>query len=227
MSGILMPEVIIYNTLESIVNLLRKDLETTREEETILYRLLSEDEDGNELKMNSYNFFRQAKKIVQNPGNLNVNFGYNQEVARIISLHIILPTEQGEAVIGMDEGYIQDENEVGVQNYFTSSFKSTYQIMITSDNSSEVNLVYNIFKSVLIMLYEHLEIKGLRIPSLSGNDIIMQDDLSPIPIFHKVLNLSFFYELNVPKLLKDQIARNFYFESKAVLHEEETSIDSE
>lgn len=60
------------------------------------------------------------------------------------------------------------------------------------------------------MLTPHLELMGLRIPSLSGNDIVMQDDLSPVPFFHKVINLSFTYEHNVPQLVRNEIAKKFY-----------------
>lgn len=215
MSAILLPEVIIYKTLESIVKLLRDDLQNNREDATILYRLLGVDEDGKPLSMNLYNFFVQAKKIITTPENLNVHFGYNQETAKQIALHIILPAEQGKSAIGEDEGYL-DEDEVNaagdrvVQQQFTNTFESTYQIMITGYNSSEVNLVYNILKSMLLMVNEHLELMGLRIPTLSGNDIIMQDDIVPVPTFHKVINLSFTYELTVPKLLKDRIMKDFW-----------------
>lgn len=217
MSAILLPEVIIYKTLESIVKLLRDDLQNNREDATILYRLLGVDEDGKPLSMNLYNFFVQAKKIITTPENLNVHFGYNQETAKQIALHIILPSEQGKSAIGEDEGYLDEDSydpttgdKLSVQQQFTNTFESTYQIMITGYNSSEVNLVYNILKSMLLMVNEHLELMGLRIPVLSGNDIIMQDDLVPVPTFHKVINLSFTYELTVPKLLKDEIMKGFW-----------------
>lgn len=217
MSAILLPEVIIYNTLESIVRMLRNDLLYNRDDGTILYRLLGVNDDGTPFKMNFYNFFEQAKKIILIPENLNVNFGYNQETAKQISLHIILPSEQGKSSIGGDEGYLDEEQynpttgeKESVQEQFTSMFDCTYQIMITGYNQSEVNLVYNILKSMLLMLYEHLEAMGLRIPTLSGNDIVMQDDLVPVPLFHKVINLSFSYELTVPKILKNDIMKAFH-----------------
>lgn len=218
MSGILLPEIVIYNTLESIVKLLRNDLveHPANDEETILYKILGVDEEGTKIKMNLYEYFKQAKKMILKPDNLSVNFGYNQKVAQSISMHILLPSEQGKSTIGEDEGYIEDdiidENDIkiGTQQYFTQMYDCTYQIMITSNNSSEVNVVYNIVKSMLLMLTSHLELMGIRIPSLSGNDIIMQDDLSPVPLFHKVINLSFTYEHNVPQLVKNEIAKKFY-----------------
>lgn len=217
MSAIILPDIVLAKTLESIVKFLREDLATNDEKSTVLYKLLGVEEDGQPLQMNSYNFFKQAKKIIQTPENLSVNFGYNQEVAKLTSLHILLPSEQGEATIGEDEGYRDEEtfnptthDKETTQRQFTSTFNSTYQIMITGLNSTEVNLVYNILKSMLLMFYEHLEAMGLMIPTLGGNDIVMQDDLIPVPLYHKVLNLTFKYELTVPKYLKDYIAKNIY-----------------
>lgn len=216
--GILLPEFVIHRTLVTIVKMLRDDLEENKGDETqsLLYKILGLDEQGQALKLNLYDVFKQAKKIVQTKQNLSVNFGYNQEVANIISMHILLPSEQGSMTIGADEGYLEDDvfdddgNKIGVQQYYTQTYESTYQIMITSNNSAEVNVVYNILKSMLLMLVPHLELMGLRLPTLSGNDIVMQDDLVPVPIFHKVLNLSFKYEHNVPKLTQERIAKQFY-----------------
>ena len=216
--GILLPEFVIQRTLVTIVKMLRDDLEENNGDETqsLLYKILGVDEQGQALKLNLYDVFKQAKKIVQTKQNLSVNFGYNQEVANIISMHILLPSEQGSMTIGADEGYLEDDvfdddgNKIGVQQYYTQTYESTYQIMITSNNSAEVNVVYNILKSMLLMLVPHLELMGLRLPTLSGNDIVMQDDLVPVPIFHKVLNLSFKYEHNVPKLTQERIAKQFY-----------------
>lgn len=230
MSGILLPEIVIYNTLETIVKLLREDLQehVSDDKETILYKLLGVDEEGKPIKMNLYNYFKQAKKMILTPDSLSVNFGYNQQVAKIISMHILLPSEQGSSTIGEDEGYIEDDivDDNGVktetQQYFTQMYDCTYQIMITSNNSSEVNVVYNILKSMLLMLVPHLELMGIRIPSLSGNDIMMQDDLSPVPIFHKVINISFKYEHNVPQLVKQEVAKKFYITMRAIENNDDT-----
>lgn len=234
MSGILLPEIVIYNTLESIVRLLREDLKehVANDKETILYKILGVDEEGKPIKMNLYNYFAQAKKMILTPHNLSVNFGYNQEVAKIISMHILLPSEQGEATIGEDEGYLEDDimdgddKKVATQQYFTQMYNCTYQIMITSNNSSEVNVVYNILKSMLLMLVPHLELMGIRIPSLSGNDIMMQDDLTPVPLFHKVINLTFKYEHNVPQLVRNDIAKKFYFIMRMIDYNDDTSSSS-
>jgi len=216
MTGILIPELVIYQTLENITKYIRDDLKANEADETksFLYRLLGLDDDGNPMKMNRYNYFVQAKKIFNSVQNLNVNFGYNFEVAKIISFHIILPSEQPSSIpLGEDEGYQTEIDEEGnTQLKFCQMFSSTYQIMITSDNSNEVNIVYHIYKSLLITLVPHLSLKGLLNPKLSGNDIVFQDDQMPMGIFHKVLNLSFDYELVVPQLLISDLVKTIHFE---------------
>ena len=221
--GILLPEFVIHKTLVAIVEMLRADLAEHAADDTqsLLYKILGTDEQGKPLQLNLYNVFKQAKKIIQTKNNLSVNFGYNQEVAQIISLHILLPSEQGKMAIGADEGYLSDDIVEGgektrVQNYYTQMYDATYQIMITSNNSAEVNVVYNILKSMLLMLVPQLELMGLRLPTLSGNDVVMQDDLVPVPLFHKVINLSFTYEHNVPQMVQQLVAKNFYYQWRMI-----------
>lgn len=213
MAGILAPEIVIYDTLENIVKFIRKDLanHSDNDEESWLYKLLGLDEDGAKIQMNRYNYFKQTKKIFTNEANLTVSFGYNPEVAKMLSLHIILPSEQPtNGSLGEDEGYQTEITENGVQEKLVQMFASTYQVMISGTNNSEINMVYNVLKSVLVMLVPHLSLKGLLNPTFSGNDIVFSDETLPSGIFHKVINISFQYELIVPQyLLKDLVTSVF------------------
>ena len=222
MQGTLFPDIILCRTLESIVKLLRENLiaNSKSDEETILYKIIGVDEEEKPLKWNFVNFYKQAKKIILDENNLSVNFGYNLETSTPICMHIILPSEQGKMCIGADEGYLYERDEEGnYQLYHTEMYETTYQIMITSTNSTEVTIVYHIIKSMLLMLVDHIDLMGLRNPTLSGNDIVMQDDLTPVPIFHRVLNVSFTYEHNVPKLIKDNIAKSFIYQYRLLSNE--------
>lgn len=223
MQGTLFPDIILCRTLESIVKLLRENLiaNSKSDEETILYKIIGVDEEEKPLKWNFVNFYKQAKKIILDENNLSVNFGYNLETSTPICMHIILPSEQGKMCIGADEGYLSERDKEGnYQLYHTEMYETTYQIMITSTNSTEVTIVYHIIKSMLLMLVDQIDLMGLRNPTLSGNDIVMQDDLTPVPIFHRVLNVSFTYEHNVPKLIKDNIAKSFIYQYRLLLSNE-------
>ena len=225
MESIIMPEIVIYNALEEIIKYVRRDLsESDKDENTILYRLLGKDSEDKPLKMNRWNFFKQAKSIFKNEQNLSVNFGYNFEVAKIISLHIILPSEEAaESAIGQDEGYNDILDENGLTRFFTQNFRSNYQIMITSNNSSEVLTVYHILKSMLLIIFPHLEIMGLRLNKLSGNDVLFRDEMMPNGIFHKVLNLNFNYELKVPQSIIKDVLVNISYKGNPDVNKEDTN----
>lgn len=215
MSAVLTPEVIVYNTLQGIINAIRVDIKNSGEKESILYQLLGVDEDGRPVRINRFNYYQQATKIFSTPDKLNVNFGYNLEVAKDCALHIIMPSEQGQGdSLGVNEGFISD-------NDYTQNYKTVYQVIISSDNSSEVNLVYTVLKCMLQMYIKHLSVQGIQLPVVSGQDIMFQDNLIPPTLYHKAINLSFSYDLTVPAELAQRIAGQIYFQIKAVLNFDE------
>lgn len=219
MNGILTPEIIIYQTLENIVSYVREDLKKNAEnlKNSWLYKLLGVDEDNSAIKMNRYEYFKQAKKVFESEQNLSVSFGYNPEVAKLLSLHIILPSEQtANTSLGEDEGYQTEIVDGKVQEKLVQLFRSTYQIMISGTNSGEINLVYNVLKASFIALVPHFSLKGLLTPTISGNDIVFKDDLLPSGILHRVLNLSFLYELVVPQMLMKDLIKSVTFKGRAV-----------
>ena len=208
-----MPEVVLYNTLNNIVKVLREDLEQNiqaeTEEESILYRIFGVDENGDALKLNFYNIYKQAKKILTTKDNLKVHYGYSLDTTNAVDICILLPSEEGSIGIGVDEGYLVTTDDGGFQNYNTQVYKSNYQLMITSNNANEVLLVYTLMKSMMLMLVDQLELAGLRNPRFSGQDVVMQEDLAPVPLFHKVLNVEFIYEHNVPQMVKVDFMKKF------------------
>lgn len=209
--GIIMPEIIIYKSLVSIFNIVKQDfLESTDEEQSMLFNFFGKDENGDFLNFEQFNYFEQAKEtfIQKSP---QVNLGYNLEVASMGSIHILLPGENGQPLtIGADENYqpyIQNQTEFKAT--FSQRFDSTYNILITSENTFEVILIYNLLKSSILALNYHFELAGLRLPKTSGQDLNVQSDLVPTHIFHRSLMLNFFYELNVSDFFYKKLVKNF------------------
>jgi hypothetical protein len=209
--GIIMPEIIIYKSLVAIFNIVKQDfLESTDEEQSMLFNFFGKDENGDFLNFEQFNYFEQAKEtfIQKSP---QVNLGYNLEVASMGSIHILLPGENGQPLtIGADENYqpyIQNQTEFKAT--FSQRFDSTYNILITSENTFEVILIYNLLKSSILALNYHFELAGLRLPKTSGQDLNVQSDLVPTHIFHRSLMLNFFYELNVSDFFYKKLIKNF------------------
>jgi hypothetical protein len=72
------------------------------------------------------------------------------------------------------------------------------------------------------MIFPHLELMGLRLNKISGNDVLFRDEMMPNGIFHKVLNLSFNYELKVPQSVANEIIKNIFFSGRILNRYEES-----
>ena len=70
-------------------------------------------------------------------------------------------------------------------------------------------LIYNLLKASFIALNAHIELAGLRLPKISGQDINFQSDLIPTHIFHRSLMLNFKYEVNVSDFFYKRIIKSF------------------
>jgi hypothetical protein len=215
-SAVLMPEIVIYNTLKSIFKIVKDDFNSaSSESETILHNFFGIDENNNKLSWETFDYFEQAKELfIQR--DIEVNLGYNMENSGLGCVHILLPEETGRDFgIGADENYqpnVVTPISPGVDNYtpqYNKMFDASYNLMITSENTLEVLLIYNFIKASFIALHYHLELSGLRLPKFAGRDVQIQSDLVPSHVFHRSFNLSFFYEVYVPDFFSKRIIREF------------------
>ena len=92
---------------------------------------------------------------------------------------------------------------------FSQSFSTTYNLLISSENSLEVLMIYNFLKASFLSLHEHLELYGFQNLKMGGNDIQMQQDLVPTNIYHRSLTISFDYEMIIPSFYKTKLAKDF------------------
>lgn len=214
MVGILMPELVIYRTLNSILDIVRNDSANRAEEDTILYHYFGLDQCKNPMEWESFNYYKQAKELFTQQNKIQVNLGYNLEVSDIPCIHIMLPNESGKPLgLGADENYVgyakQSNDDRHRQAIFTENFDATYNLVITSPNTLEVILIYNFLKASLISLHAHLGLSGLLLPKISGQDIQLQSDLVPANIFHRALGLAFTYEVHVPDIMRSRLIKDF------------------
>lgn len=218
----IIPENIIYHNIRSILAYVKKDYEEhTDETKTILYSLFKEDDNGMEMQFNRFNYLEQAKSLfVSSPQatksrNFLVTMGYNTQRNGLPTIHILLPNESKfEVGIGMGAGYMDDEvceEENTVKEVFTNVQKATYSLMITSDNSSEVVLMYHALKSMMFATFTAFAHRGLRDLEFGGQDIQFNNELVPPEVFHRNLTLTFFYESSVASFVAEKLVENMLF----------------
>lgn len=213
--AVLMPEIILYKTLMAIFQIVRDDYANqTSEADSLLHQYFGIDECGNPIQWESFNYYEQAKELFINKDKIQVNLGYNMQTSDVACVHIMLPNESGRPFgIGADENYIgyaaHDSDVPQEQAIFTKLFDATYNLIITSENTLEVLLIYNFLKASFISLHTHIELSGLRLPKISGQDIQLQSDLVPPHIFHRGFGLSFVYEVHVPDIMRRKLIKEF------------------
>lgn len=222
----LVPEIVLYNIVASLFSLVNKDYQdSVDKEDTILMRLLNKDDNCGQLQIGNFNYKEQAKNVFLKSASearkLQITIGYNLERAHLPTIHIILPSESSDSKgIGYGEGYIPYEvNEVEGTFYkkFTDVYRSSYSLMITSDNANEVVMIYHVLKNLFVSIFEVFEKEGLRDIKFSGQDLQFNNELMPTTIFHRNLSIDFFYETTVLSLQAEDLIRKFNIEKQEII----------
>lgn len=196
---IFIPEIQIYNTLNLILKHIKDDYNSNVTEETLLYRLLK----GNEIE--GYDYFLQATNLFlrdeTHSRKINTTISFNAQKANVPTIHITLPSEQTDLNgINVDQGIYDSYLGYRTSNdTLRRCFTTKYDLLITSDNSSEVLLIYHVLRACLISFIPQLETRGFMNIKLSGQDIRISSEFVP-NMFMKSIGLSFSYEINVPSL---------------------------
>lgn len=201
MTLVKIPEHILYNHIKYGLSYLKSDLKAAitagNETNSIIYKLFGD------VGIEKYNFFTEAKSIllrektVQNY--LRTEIGYNMQKVQPPCIYIVIPSEDmTQGVIGFgqegnDYTFFNDAEKT-YENLFSQKFQSTYQIMIISENSNEVVLLYNLLKAIFISLNENLSLAGLKNLKIGGGDVTIKNDLVPKSMFIRAFRVSFLYE---------------------------------
>ena len=197
--AIIIPEIVFLNTLKNTLRYIRKDYKDNQSDpsKSLLYKLLN----GNNLQR--YKLFNEAVSVLitqeDNPRHLDVNLFFNAKRAAIPTLHITLASDsEKNNALAISEGYREPLFDVTTQTYsqvFNRRFVSKYNIIITSDNSNEVILLFHLLRSVLISLTGHLNMLGLENIRQNGSDIQINQELVPNNIFVRSIGVDFEYDV--------------------------------
>lgn len=156
----------------------------------------------NSIKLNEWNFVENGKKLFdqspKNPNRVESFLFFNQNRAGLPTIHIVLPGEMpgGDLGLGFDRGESLGncDSELVVKTQ-SRIFTAKYGIVFTSQNTLETIIMYNLFKSFFIGNDSLLHLNGISNVKISGNDIILEQDLIPANIYSRTLNIEFIYEV--------------------------------
>lgn len=223
---VIVPEVIVFQTVKAIIDLVASDYTAKADKtESLLYRIL-----GN-LQLQRYEFFEQAEAVFlrdsDNVRQLEVNMFFNTARASLPTIHITLPGEtSGKDGLGIDQGYTDPlvDGDGNVTEGYTRRFDARYNVLITSENTNEVVLVYHVLRAMLISAFDHFSQSGLQNAKLSGQDLQINPQLVPEHIFFRGIGLYFEYEVNVPSLVNTEQIQSLIFNTGSII---ESQVDVE
>jgi hypothetical protein len=83
---------------------------------------------------------------------------------------------------------------------FTRRFQSTYNLVITSDNSNEVILIYHTMRALLMALIPSISIAGLENIAFGGQDVQLYSGLAPKNMYVRAITIALQYETSAPSI---------------------------
>jgi hypothetical protein len=173
--------------------------------QTILNDLFAVDNNNNTLQLENANYLEQAVALFtrtpEHPRQFTVNIGYNLQRAFFPAVHILLPQETKGRYdsIGLSAGEVNPlYNPQGSPPYeiytLTKTYRATFDLMITSDNVTDVLLIYYLLKAMFPYVVDTFEILGLHNFELTGMDVQLDAAYAPPNIFHRSLRVEFDYQ---------------------------------
>ncbi len=222
--AIVVPEIVIQNTLDSILALIKADwTANVTKSNTILYKLWYGVSRG------TFNFYEQAQTIMlavdTDPRKLVVKPAYPQNESDFPCIIVNVPSESTGSVngLGFDEnidGAFFNDDDVESTDTHSRSFDFTYSIMIFSDNREETILIYNTLKAMFVALQQHLAFSGIENLKISGRELqLMPSSGAPKNTYVRALNLSGFSQLTVQDIAANAMVQEFTFD-QTVLEDE-------
>lgn len=226
MINIVLPEIVLMDTLKAAIEFVRKDYKNNiaNTTQSYLYLLLQQ------ARIEKYILFEQAIEVIcgkeDSPRLLTIDLAFNMARDHCPSIHITLPAEQTGPGNGMgtDEGYAEaiieeinegdfnqdynndfdNENSRTSRAVFSRRISATYNIVIVSDNSNEVVFLYHFIRALYIALIPHLHLKGLSNVSFGGQDLHPYNETAH-NLHMRAITLSLQYDTFVPSIFPKEL----------------------
>lgn len=196
------PEIILYNAVQGALKYIRLDYAAQADKNnSYLRRVLSG------ISFQRYDFVTQAEQVFlideDNPRFLDIDIMFNMEKNSMPTMYLSLPAEgiqSGGNGLGLDQSYMADiTDSKGSYSVFTRRFQATYNVVIASDNSNEVLLIYHTLRALLISFIPSMNMSGLENISIGGQDVTLSQDM----VFVRSISIALQYETSVPNPFED------------------------
>lgn len=207
--SLIIPDIVIVDTLNAALSVIRNNyndaIDDGQEERSLLYILL------NDVAIGKYQYYANAKELLitspTDPKHLDVKLAYSHNSSDpTVSVYVALASDNNKNdAIGIGEGNQEEllyTNDVGQDEYakqYNRRFATTYQVIIVGENKSQVSVLYNVLRALIIACTNHFELSGLSNLRIGGQDIRLQT-AAPDRLFSRAITLNFEYEVTTPEI---------------------------
>lgn len=214
MATLIIPDIIIVNTLNNVLNIIRDNhndaIDAGNEDRSLLYILF------NDLSLGKYDLYDNVQDLLittpSDPKHLDVKLAYSHNTSDpTASIYVALASDSNKNdSIGIGEGNQDElvfENDSGQNEYvkqYNKRFTTTYQVIIVGENKNQISVLYNLFRAMIIACQNHFELEGLLNFKIGGQDIRLQTAV-PDRIFSRAITLNFEYEVTTPEIFIQSI----------------------
>lgn len=191
--------------IESLLEYLRIDFQNKEKEDTFLYKVLGDTKDGN------FDFYEQAKNLYirtpQNPNLIQVSYECPKDRTSMPAYVVREPVKVESELNSI--GKIIDIDPSG-NILHRDSRSMNFEIMCFSENMMESILMSEVLYALLLGSYETLAEMFLQI-GFTVNEIVMENQMIPNPIFMKTVQLSIIVDEEVPSLTDSRLLGKIIF----------------
>ena len=207
---IAIPNLKLQTTLEALINVIRQDyvnnIAANTETDCWLYRCF------NGVVYGNFDYYKQAVEIIVNRNlanvrKLNIRNGFSfVDKPQTPTIYINVPseTQNGVNAIGMNLDtlvYYEDiADDTKFNEGYARTFEGQYELMITSGNFDECELLYRFLQALFIAATDTLNELFNGVFRFSGKQIIPNPDLIPDPMFIRVWVVTIQQTIEVPML---------------------------
>lgn len=191
--------------VEACLEYVQTDFESkTDEKDSFLYKVLGDTQDG------SFNYYEQAKNIFlrkeTNPNNIKVVLEYPKDKTGLPAYVIREPGKTG----GIANSIGKIESFMGGVPMYRDTRQYGLEIMCFSVNMNESILMSEILYALLLGSWDILASQFLKI-EFTMKELMMQNNLIPIPIFIRSIGLDLSSEETVPGLADSSLLGKIIF----------------
>jgi len=223
--ALIIPEVQLCTIIDALLKHIKLDFEAkvVTPEKSLLYNYF------NGIVDHKKDYYKEAVDLftreADHPRLIETRLAFDAERAKIPTIHITMPSDQtGQNSLGIGESGMADyvnyiDGEVSVE--YERRFDTQYQIVCTSDQHSEVMLMYHLVRAGLISILDTFSLTGLEDPKLSGQELKINPDLMPSHIFMRAIGVSFSYEIKVSRWWNEDIINDLCLDQNQIYDNEQ------